>query len=192
MKTSPRSTLAFIRKKKNTGPVTHHGHQYHRSNFGVTSQENRYVFVAMYVCILDKCVLVQSKLMDTLESKAMGVEARDHQTPLVESSFSASSIQPIKRTGSSFFFFLLLCPPFHLTVNTHWIFGWSKQYPWILIHLTKWLQEKYINQEFKPKHYQFTRNHALVEINWVFYFYFYFCWIRIIKSKYHEFFDRPG
>ncbi|KAG5546773.1 hypothetical protein RHGRI_018819 [Rhododendron griersonianum] len=31
--------------------------------------------------------------------QAMGVEARDHQTPLVESSFSASSIQPIKRTG---------------------------------------------------------------------------------------------
>lgn len=66
--------------------------------------------------------------MATLESKAMGVEARDHQTPLVESSFPASSIQPIKRTGSSFFFFLFTfsfatlpfycAPPFPLIVST--------------------------------------------------------------------------
>lgn len=32
-------------------------------------------------------LLVQSKLMGTLESKAMGVQAKDHQIPLVESSF---------------------------------------------------------------------------------------------------------
>ncbi|KAH7860001.1 hypothetical protein Vadar_008047 [Vaccinium darrowii] len=38
--------------------------------------------------------------MGTLESKAGGVQAKDHQIPLVESSFSSLSNQPIKRTGN--------------------------------------------------------------------------------------------
>lgn len=161
----PHFTLAFIGKK---GHETSHPPwpslslwQLKSSNYWVTSQEYRYVFVLMW----------QMRFSSIETNGYFGIKDRGSGSQRSSNPFGWIFVFCIIHSThqKNWFVFLLLSfielPFSHNPLNTHWIFGWSKQYPWILIHLTKWLLEKYKNQAFKPKQYQFTRNHALVQIN---------------------------